>query len=129
MYRNLTRRTTGSILTILVALCLCAAPASAAKKAKYAAGAVSNGGTIKGTIKAAAKADETFKITKDNKLCGDSIAAQKYIIGGDGGVKNAVVKLEGITAGKDWASKDDPVMTNKDCFFVPHVMVARKAPC
>jgi len=126
MYRNLTRNTTRTILTVLVALCLGSSQAWAAKKPKYEAGAVSNGGTIKGTIKAAAKQDETFKITKDNKLCGDSISAEKFVIGGDGGLKNAVVKLEGITKGKDFASKDDPVMTNKDCRFEPHVMVARK---
>jgi hypothetical protein len=127
MYRNLSPRITRSILTALVALCFCAAPASAAKKApKYTAGAVTNGGSIKGTIKASPKQDETVKVTKDNSHCGDSLPAEKYIIGGDGGLKNAVVKVEGITQGKDFASKDDPVVTNKDCKFAPHVMVARK---
>jgi len=126
MYRILSPRTTRSILVVLVALCFCASQAWAAKAPKYVAGAVSNGGTIKGTIKASVREDETFKVTKDNKLCGDSISAQKFIIGGDGGLKNAVVKLEGITKGKDFASKDDPVVTNKDCRFVPHVTVARK---
>ena len=66
------------------------------------------------------------EVTKDNSHCGDTLSAEKYIIGGDGGLKNAVVKLEGITQGKDFASKDDPVVTNKDCKFAPHVTVARK---
>ncbi len=127
MYRNLSPRITRSILTALVALCFCAAPASAAKKApKYTAGAVTNGGSIKGTIKASPKQDETVKVSKDNSHCGDSLPAEKYIIGGDGGLKNTVVKIEGITEGKDFASKDDPVITNKDCKFAPHVTVARK---
>jgi hypothetical protein len=125
MYRNLSPRATRSVLTALVALCFCASQASAAAP-KYAAGAVSNGGSIKGTIKASPKQDETLKVTKDNSHCGDSVPAEKFIIGGDGGLKNAVVKLEGITKGKDFASKDDPVITNKDCKFAPHVMVARK---
>lgn len=124
MYRNLSRRTTRSILTALVALCFCASQASA-QTPSYTAGAVSNGGSIKGTIKASSKPDETVTVNKDNAHCGDKLPAEKFIIGGDGGLKNAVVKLEGIAKGKDFESKDDPVVTNKDCKFVPHVMVTR----
>ena len=126
MYHNLSPRTTRFILTALVALCFCASQAWAAEAPKYVAGAVSNGGSIKGTIKASSKQDEKLTISKDKSFCGDTLPAEKFIIGGDGGLKNAVVKLEGITKGKDFASKDDPVITNKDCYFVPHVMVARK---
>lgn len=124
MYRNLSRRTTGSILTALVALCFCASQASA-ETPSYSAGAVSNGGSIKGTIKASSKPDETVTVNKDNAHCGDKLPAEKFIIGGDGGLKNAVVMLKGIAKGKDFASKDDHVVSNKDCKFTPHVMVAR----
>jgi len=125
MYRNLSPRTSRSILTALVALCFCASLASA-QTPGYTAGAVSNGGSIKGTIKAGSKPDETLTITKDNAHCGDKMPAEKFIIGGDGGLKNAVVMLKGIAKGKDFASKDDPVVSNKDCKFGPHVMVARE---
>ncbi len=125
MYRKLSRRTTRSILTALVALCFCASQASA-QTPGYTAGPVSNGGSIKGTIKASSKPDETLKVTKDNAHCGDTQPAEKFIIGGDGGLKNAVVMLKGIAKGKDFASKDDPVISNKDCKFAPHVMVARE---
>jgi hypothetical protein len=121
MYRNLSPRTTRSILTALVALCFYASQASA-----YTAGAVSNGGSIKGTIKASSKQDETLTVTKDNSYCGDTLPAEKFIMGGDGRLKNAVVKLEGIAKGKDFESKGDFTVTNKGCHFVPHVMVARK---
>ena len=124
MYHNLSPRTTRYILTALVTLCLCTSQAWAAKS-KYEAGAVSNGGSIKGTIKAAAKADETVPITKDNSFCGDSLPAEKYIIGSDGGLKNAVVKLEGITAGKAF-DLPDPKISNTKCQFAPHVSVAQK---
>ena len=125
MYRKLSRRTTRSILTALVALCFCASQASA-QTPSYTSGAVSNGGSIKGTIKASSKPDETLKVNKDNAHCGDTQPAEKFIIGGDGGLKNAVVMLKGIAKGKDFASKDDPVISNKDCKFAPHVMVARE---
>lgn len=125
MYRNLSRRTTRSILTALVALCFCASQASA-QTPSYTAGAVSNGGSIKGTIKTGSKPDETLTVNKDNAHCGDKMPAEKFIIGGDGGLKNAVVMLRGIIKGKDFASKDNPVVTNKGCKFEPHVMVTRE---
>lgn len=124
MYNNLSPRTTRYILTALVTLCFCTSQAWAAKS-KYEAGAVSNGGSIKGTIKAAAKGDETKTITKDNSYCGDSLPAEKFLIGGDGGLKNAVVKLEGITKGKDFASSDFKI-DNAKCKFSPHVTVAKQ---
>jgi len=124
MYHNLSTRTNRYILTALVTLCFCTSQAWAAKS-KYEEGAVSNGGSIKGKITAAAKADETKTISKDNSHCGDSIGAEKYIIGGDGGLKNAVVKLEGITKGKKF-DFPEPKIGNTDCKFVPHVMVAKK---
>ncbi len=125
MHRDLSRRTTRSILTGLVALGFCASQALA-QAPSYTAGAASNGGSIKGTIKASSKPDETLKVTKDNAHCGDTQPAEKFIIGGDGGLKNAVVMLKGITKGKDFASKDGPVVSNKGCKFEPHVMVARE---
>jgi len=117
MYHNISLR----ILTALVALCLCASQASA-----YTVVAVSNGGSIKGTIKASSQQDETRTISKDNAFCGDSIAAEKFIIGSDGALKNAVVMLEEIAEGKDFESEVDLTITNKGCHFVPHVMVAPK---
>ena len=91
MYHNLSPRTTRSILTALVALCFCASQASA-----YTVVAVSNGGSIKGTIKASSKQDETRTVSKDNAFCGDSVPAEKFIIGSDGALQNAVVMLEEI---------------------------------
>lgn len=121
MYHNLSPRTTRSILAALVALCFCASQASA-----YTVVAVANGGSIKGTIKAGSKPDETLTVSKDNSFCGDSLPAEKFIIGSDGVLKNAVVKLEGIAEGKDFESKGDFKVTNKGCHFEPHVMVARE---
>jgi len=121
MYHNISPRTTRFILPILVALCWCTSQAWA-----YEVVAVSNGGSIKGTIKATSTQDETLTISKDNAFCGDSIPAQKFIIGGDGALKNAVVMLEEIAQGKDFESQGDFAVTNKGCYFVPHVMVARK---
>jgi hypothetical protein len=115
------RTISARILTALMALFFCAAQASA-----YTAVAVSNGGSIKGTVTTANKEDETLTISKDNAFCGDSIPAEKFLISGDGGLKNAVVMLEEIAEGKDFDPEADLTVTNKGCHFVPHVMVAPK---
>jgi len=115
MYHRISPR----ILTALMALCLCASQASA-----YTAVAVSNGGSIKGTIKAGGQQDETKAVTKDNAVCGDSLPAEKFIVGGDGALKNAVVMLKEIVEGKDFDSQGDFTVSNTGCQFVPHVMVA-----
>ncbi len=115
MYHHISSR----ILTALVVLCFCASQASA-----YNVVAVSNGGSIEGTVTASNQQDETKAVTKDNVFCGDSLPAEKYIIGSDGALKNAVVMLEEIAEGKDFDSDVDLTITNKGCHFVPHVMVA-----
>jgi len=117
MYHHISPR----ILTALVALCLCTSQASA-----YTVVAVSNGGSIKGTIKAGSQQDETKAVTKDDEFCGESVPAEKFIIGGDGALKNAVVMLQEVAEGKDFESQGDFTVTNKGCHFVPHVMVAPK---
>jgi len=117
MYHHISSR----ILTALVVLCFCASQASA-----YNVVAVSNGGSIEGVVTASSQQDETMAVTKDVAFCGDSLPAEKYIIGSDGALKNAVVMLEEIAEGKDFDSDVDLTITNKGCHFVPHVMVAPK---
>jgi hypothetical protein len=109
------------MLAALVVLCFWVSQVSA-----YTVVTVSNGGSIKGTIKAESRQDETKTISKDTSHCGESIPAEKFIIGSDGALKNAVVMLEGIAEGKDFESQEDPTVTNKGCQFVPHVSVARE---
>ena len=117
MYHHISSR----ILTALVVLCFCASQASA-----YNVVAVSNGGSIEGVVTASSQQDETMAVTKDVAFCGDSLPAEKYIIGSDGALKNAVVMLEEIAEGRDFDTDVDLTITNKGCHFVPHVMVAPK---
>ena len=91
----------------------------------YEPSAVSNGGTIKGVIQAKGKsgADEKIAVTKDVSYCGAEVPAEKLLVAADGSLENAVVMLDGISAGKPLESGDF-VITNDKCRFVPHVMVA-----
>ncbi len=90
--------------------------------------AVANGGTIKGSVTVADKSlqDETLTISKDTSYCGDSLPADKYLVSGEGGLKNAVVMIEGITQGKALESEGEFLVTNNKCRFEPHVLVVPK---
>ena len=116
---------------ILGALCLVwlATPAFAAK-AKYDEVEVSGGGTIEGSVVYHGPVKKrTILPTKDKKVCG-RIRKEPLIIVGDGGaVKDSVVLLTDVAAGKPWpkmSGGERPVLDQKDCRFKPHVQVARR---
>jgi plastocyanin len=98
------------------------------KKAKYKVMEVTNGGSISGKAifdGATPPADETVKLTSEQSLCGDTLPALKYLINGNKEIKNVVVYLDGIKKGKA-IPKDNSLVDNVMCAFVPHVSVGFK---
>lgn len=87
---------------------------------------VSNGGSISGKISftGTPPANPVHKITKDIDFCGTSIAADYYVVNGDGGIKNVVVSIENIESGKAYDPSGVIEFENKKCIFAPHVSVA-----
>jgi hypothetical protein len=98
----------------------------ATQASAYTAGAVSGGGSIKGTIKLSGKEDETKQVSKDKSFCGDTLPAEKFLVSAGGGLKNAIVRIDAIESGKAFESAGDFSITNEKCRFAPHVMVAPK---
>lgn len=93
----------------------------------YTVIAVSNGGTIQGTVKLSGAAPDSapIKVTKNQDYCGESIPSQVYVVGKDGGVQNVEVYLKDITTGK--ALPTEPVtisLVNTHCMFNPRVQGA-----
>jgi hypothetical protein len=80
------------------AFLLASGPASAA----YQAVTVTNGGTIDGyvTLSGTAPTGATLKVTRNQDVCGSSIADPTYSVGRAGGLQNVIVYLKGITNGK-----------------------------
>lgn len=87
---------------------------------------VTNGGTISGkiTFSGSPPPNPPLSITKDEDFCGASITADYILVGGDGGLKNAVVAIEGIDKGKAYDKKGVVEFENKKCMFEPHVSTA-----
>ena len=115
----------------LCAICLAwlATPALAAK-AKYEEGEVSGGGAIEGSVVYhGAVKKRTILPTKDKKVCGRMRKEPLIIVGDGGAVKDSVVFLRDVAAGKPWPEMSGgkrPVLDQKDCRFKPHVQVARR---
>ena len=90
----------------------------------YDAGAVSNGGSISGTITFAGDAPEAtvIEVTKDTKVCAQT---QKYdeslVVGENKGLKNAVVSISNISNGKDFG--EAMVLDQKECVYTPHIVL------
>ncbi len=97
------------------------------KKAKYKVMEVTNGGTISGkaVFTGAAPKDETVTLTSEIDLCGNTLPAEKYLINGNNEINNVVVYLDGIKKGKA-IPKDNALVDNVICAFVPHVSLGYK---
>ena len=66
---------------------------------------------------------EPLKVVKSRSFCGDAVPNDTFLVGVDGGVRNAVVTLHPV----DKPAKIEPgrvVLDNRACAFVPHVQVA-----
>jgi hypothetical protein len=85
---------------------------------------VTNGGVLKGSVTFAGTAPttEALEVTKNQDICGAKVPSEILIVDTNGGVKNAVVTIEGIAQGKAFGTKTY-TLDNKGCVFVPHVQV------
>lgn len=85
---------------------------------------VKDGGSVSGAVKflAALPKLEPVRVIKNQDFCGRSKPNEALIVGAGKGVKNAVVWIEGITAGKKFAGKT-VFLDNAKCAFLPHVVV------
>lgn len=96
--------------------------------ADYQEGPVTNGGSIEGVVrfKGDIPEDEHKPVTSDNDQCGETVVAEKFVISSAGGVRWAVAMLDDIRSGKPLDRAVDITVDNKDCHFVPHVLVGPK---
>ena len=105
-----------------------APPAPAATTADgYEVSAVTDGGSVGGTITLSGAIPKlpVRKIGKDTQVCGAADReSQKLIVNKTGGLKNAVVIVEGVKHGKAMpsAAQNAEIDQNK-CEYLPHVQV------
>ncbi len=98
---------------------------AAGKVPVYTEVEVSDGGTIAGTVTFDGDIPgiKILKVDKDEQTCGhDNRQSEELVINGDSkGIKNVVVSLVDIAAGKK-ADTTTEVLDQKECVFMPHVL-------
>ncbi len=113
-------------LILAVGLAFTTAADAKKKKSKYKVIEVTNGGNISGKAVFAGSnppKDETLTLTSEQDLCGNTLPAGKYLINGNKEIKNVVVYLADIKAGKAIPT-DKGLVDNVMCAFVPHISVS-----
>src|SRR6184192_3656303 len=112
----------------LSALAVVATASLAARAAAYEAIAVTDGGTLSGTVTydgtppAAAK----IEVTKDPEVCGKESKEKVnpvLLVGPGGGIANVVVTVKATKGKKLEVPATNPVFDQKTCEYHPHVLV------
>ncbi|MBI4629026.1 MAG: hypothetical protein HY729_09965 [Candidatus Rokubacteria bacterium] len=95
--------------------------AAAAPAAAYEVSAVTDGGTVTGTVRFAGTPPklDPIPVNKNRDVCGGQQASEALVLGPDRGVKGGVVMVEGVARGKRGAG--DVILDNAKCLFVSHV--------
>lgn len=79
-----------------------------------------NVGRVSGQIKTDARpAGEELKVTQDFGTCGKGVRDESLLVGGDGGLANAVVYILGLPKG---GKTQNAAIDQSTCVFKPHVL-------
>jgi hypothetical protein len=83
-------------------------------------------GTLSGVVRLAgpAPARPALPVFKYPEVCGQSVPDERLVVGPGGGVRYAVVTVEGVRDGATPERDAVHVLDNRGCRFEPHVQVA-----
>jgi hypothetical protein len=83
-------------------------------------------GSVSGTVRLAgtAPARPPMPVFKNHEVCGDGVVDDRLVIGPAGGVRYAVVTIEGVRNGRTPERDLTLVLDNRGCRFDPHVQTA-----
>ncbi len=112
----------------LSALAVVATASLAGRAAAYEAIAVTDGGTLSGTvtIEGTAPPPAKIEVTKDPEVCGKESKEKVnpvLLVGPGGGIANVVVTVKAIKGKKLEVPAEHPLFDQKMCEFHPHVLV------
>jgi len=98
--------------------------AVAVQAGSYETVAVKDGGNIVGRVSfvGTPPAREKLPVIIEQQTCGEYKLSRTIVVGDDGGLHNAVVRLPGISRGKAWEEREY-TLGQTDCRFEPHVLL------
>jgi len=108
---------------VLIAACAATSAAEAGRAWAYQGATVTGGGAVAGTVRftGSIPAPVELPVTKDPSVCGEMKTSQELVISSTRGIKNAIVTIEGISAGKPLEIPEAPILANAKCLYEPHV--------
>jgi hypothetical protein len=91
-----------------------------------AAPAVAAPGVVSGTVRlvGSVPARPPLPVFKHHEVCGETVPDERLVVGPAGGVRYAVVTVEGVRDGKKPERDATLTLDNRECRFQPHVQVA-----
>jgi plastocyanin len=98
--------------------------AMAGRALAYEAVAVTDGGSLSGSVKydGTPPAPKSIPVSKDTNVCGTAKTAPDLVVGPGGGIANAVVVVKATKGKKLEPAAANPVFDQKACEFHPHVL-------
>jgi len=117
------------LITALSVAGLCTLPLMS-QAAAYKEVAVSNGGTITGKVTLAGKdyAPKTYKVSKDNAVCGEGTREIDFVRVANGSLQDVVVYLDKVKEGKAFPTEvADGTAIQEACEFKPFLGVMRNS--
>ena len=107
-------------MSLVSAVCALVLLAGRAPALGAATGAVS--GTVK--LEGTAPVRPPLPVFKNREVCGERVPDDRLVVGPGGGVRFAVVTVDGVRGGKKPERDVTLVLDNHGCRFDPHVQVA-----
>lgn len=94
--------------------------------AEYREIEIKDGGKIVGTVKVVGELPvlPPQPVFKQREICGNELPDERLVVGPGGVLKNAIVQLTDIKAGKATPLAQPVLLDNKHCTFVPHALTA-----
>jgi hypothetical protein len=108
---------------IVAGVAVAAIACLAGRVAAYEAVAVTDGGTLSGTVKfdGTPPTPEKIPVTKDPDVCGKEKVKPDVLAGAGGGLANVVVVVKASKGKKLEVPTTNPVFDQKTCEFHPHI--------
>ena len=102
-------------------------PAKTPASGGYTVAAVTDGGTVSGSVKfqGTPPPPEKIEVSKDPETCGKEKVLETVQVGPGGGLKGVVVWVDGIAKGKDWGSVANGEVDQAECHYKPYIQIVR----
>lgn len=90
------------------------------------ASSAASSGVVTGTVRLTGTPPQraALPVYKNHEVCGDGVPDDRLVVGPGGGVRYAVVAVEGVRTGRKSERDATIMLDNRDCRFQPHVQVA-----